>query len=217
MRGDVASGALPALYSAVTAYTDMTVGTGAVGTTDFITLSATAANYAVNIGAGGLQAVNTGQGLWTVQTVASGQANAAVTTPANELIKFTTAVVTTGLTLQIAFAAAIGATLLTGATSEGSYFFTLFDFTNSRMDIGIVNATGGSDTTIQATDAVALVGSVNMTAADYANIGNNHFSVFATSARAGCAIPSTPSRGLQRGLAQAVIHPLDDVFLQSET
>ncbi len=113
-----------------------------------------------------------------VQSVAASQADSAMANAANELIKFITAGDTTGMTLQAAFDAAIGATNLTGATTDGSYFFAMYNATSSRMDIGIVTSSATSDDVIEAGDVVTLVAPVTMTAADYANINATRFSIF---------------------------------------
>ena len=102
----------------------------------------------------------------------------AITTAANELVKLTNGVVTTGLSLQTAFNTAIGTATVTGATTNKSYFFTMYDTTNAKMVIGIVQD-HNTTKTIESGDVVSLVGSVAMSAADYANIGTNHFSVVA--------------------------------------
>src|SRR5258708_33410512 len=56
---------------------------------------------------------------------------------------------------------------VTTSTDTSSYFFTMYDVTNSRTVIA------------DADDTVALIGSVEMSAADYTNIINNHFMVVA--------------------------------------
>jgi hypothetical protein len=57
---------------------------------------------------------------------------------------------------------------------DGSnYFFTMYDMTNSRLIAPAV----AEGTSTNSGDTVSLIGSVNMSAADYANIILNHFSV----------------------------------------
>ncbi len=66
--------------------------------------------------------------------------------------------------------ALFGSATITGATANGSYFFTMYDATNSRMGVGIVTASNGTNTVIEAGDAVVLVGSANMSGIDYVNL-----------------------------------------------
>ena len=60
-------------------------------------------------------------------------------------------------------------------TNSSAYFFTLYDVTNSRWVVPAV--ADGTSTNLNSGDTVSLIGSVNMSAADYANISVNHFSV----------------------------------------
>ena len=58
---------------------------------------------------------------------------------------------------------------------DGSaYFFTMYDVTNSRWVVPVV--ADGESTNLDTGDTVNLIGSVTMSAADYANIILNHFS-----------------------------------------
>jgi hypothetical protein len=166
-------------YATAPTITDMTVNPASTAT-DFITLSASAANYAGNAtGAGGWKATTTAQGSVIVQGFAASSGANAITSAASEIIKFTTGVVTTGLTLQQAYNTAIGGTQITGTSVNGSYFFMMYDITNSKMMIGMVQETSGAVGVIATNDTVALLGTANMTAADYANINTNHFSIIA--------------------------------------
>ena len=177
LRGDTASAAT---YAAGAFISDFTVGTGAVGTTDFITLSATGANYNVanTAFAASLLAATTAQGAWVVQSLTSAAGANAITNAANELVKLTTGVAA-GASLQATFNSAIGTTTVTTATADKELFFTLYDTTNSRMDIVIVQNHVNNTKTFETGDVVTLVGTVSMSAADYANITANHFSVVA--------------------------------------
>jgi hypothetical protein len=94
--------------------------------------------------------------------------SAAILNATNELVKLGQAAGPTGLTLQQVFNEAIGSATITGATAGGSYFFTLYDSTNSKAAIGIVTATNGTSTVIETGDAVVLVGSASMSSSDYA-------------------------------------------------
>jgi hypothetical protein len=178
LRGDFASAALPGLYASATSITDMTVNAGTTAT-DFITVSATTANYKITNASGhALKAAATVQGEWTVQSVDNATA-VAMTSNANELIKLTTGVSSTGLTLQTLFNAAIGTSQVTSSVADKSYFFTMYDITNSKMVLGIVQDQNGTNTKVESGDIVSLVGTASMSATDYANLNASHFSVVA--------------------------------------
>ncbi len=175
-RGDVASSNIPVAYSTATNWGDMVVGTGAPA--EFVFLSSNVANYAVTNASGfNLHAAPAPEGTWTVQDLSSSAGMVAITNPLSELVKLTTGVATTGLSIQTAFNTAIGSATITGASADKSYFFTMYDTTNSRMIIGIVQDHNNSTTTIETGDTVSLVGTVNMSATDYANVNANHFAV----------------------------------------
>lgn len=174
LRGDLASAALPGLYSTVAQITDFTVGSTAT-TTDILQLSATVGNYsggdALFVGIATAAA-----GATAIQTVAQNAAAAAIVT-GTDLIKLTTGVVTTGLTAQQAFNAAIGTGTVTGLTAGDDIFVSFYDTTNSKMVIGLVDATSGVNTTVQTSDIIKIVGSIDMTAADYATFNANNLSI----------------------------------------
>ena len=179
--GDFAAAALApaAAYATSPVISDFAVGTGAVGTTDFIRLLTGAADYftgGTQNGSTGLGVAAQAQGTWTIQGVNAATGAVAITNAASELVKFTTGVAA-GATLQATFNTAIGASMITGATADKAYFFTLYDTTNSKMILGLVNDHNGADTTIETGDVVSLVGSFNISAADYANVTAKHFSV----------------------------------------
>jgi hypothetical protein len=175
--GDRATAAIPGIYDNVTVITDMTVGPSAA-TSDFITLSTDGANYAVTLAAGyPLQAIATVRGSVPIQAISSSAGANAILNATSEVLKLTGGVATAGLSLQAAFNAAIGTTTITGATQDAAYFFTFYDATNGRLVMGIVQDHNGSDTTIEAGDIVSILGSAPMSAADYANINANHFSI----------------------------------------
>jgi probable HAF family extracellular repeat protein len=99
-----------------------------------------------------------------------------ILTPVPEPI--TLPVATTGLTVQQAFNNAIGTGTVTGLVAGDDIFFSLYDSTNSRMLVGLVDA-GVADTVITTGDVVTLVGTVTMTAADYAAFNQNNLSIIA--------------------------------------
>jgi hypothetical protein len=124
-----------------------------------------------------LQAVASDRGNVPVQSVSSSAGAQAIINATNQVVKLATGVSTGGLTLQTAFDAAIGSTTITDATQDAAYFFTLYDVTNGRMVIGIVQDHEGNDSTIESGDIVSLVGTATMSASDYAAINTNHFAI----------------------------------------
>lgn len=178
LRGDTASGALATILNTTSLITDFTVGSSAT-TTDILALSTTAGNYA-NVATGfhaGIAATTAvAAGSTVIQSVAQNAAAAALVT-GTDLIKLTTGVATTGLTLQQAFNAAIGTGTVTGLGAGTEGFFSMYDTTNGRMLIGTVDAAGGTNTIVETGDVVSLVGSITMTATDYANFNANNFAL----------------------------------------
>jgi len=173
LRGDVASGAVSTILATAPRITDFTVG-ATTTTTDFLSLNAAKANYsgaATNFHTGVAAAAAGSTSILSIAVNNGATAIAAGT----DLIKLTTGGTTTG-TLQAAFDAAIGSSTVTGvSTANNEIFFTLYDTTNSRMLVGIVDS-GGND--IVATgDVVTLIGSVNMTAADYVIFSANSLTI----------------------------------------
>jgi hypothetical protein len=68
---------------------------------------------------------------------------------------------------------------VTGFTADSQILFSYYDTTNSVMVIGTVDVNGGASATVAETaDVVNLVGTINMTAADYALIDTDNFAVF---------------------------------------
>jgi len=176
LRGDLASAALSGLYSTVAQITDFTVGSTAT-TTDILQLSANVGNYS---GGSALFAgiAAAAAGATAIQTVAQNAAAAAVVTGA-DLIKLTTGVATTGLTAQQAFNAAIGTGTVTGLTAGDDIFVSFYDTTNSKMVIGLVDASATTNTVVETGDTITIVGSIDMTAADYASFSANNLSIIA--------------------------------------
>lgn len=176
LRGDVASAAIPAAYNVAAQVTDFTTGATAT-TTDILQLSATSANYTGGSAFwGGVAAA--AAGATTVQTLATGATVAIGAT--TDLIKLTTGVATPGTTVQSAFDAAIGAAgALTGLAAGDDIFVSFYDTTNSRMVVALADDTDGSGviTNSAGGDTVTLIGSINMSAADYASFGANNLSI----------------------------------------
>jgi hypothetical protein len=111
-----------------------------------------------------------------VQAVSSSAGATAILNAASEILKLTTAVAA-GATLQATFNAAIGSTTITGAVQDTAYFFTMYDATNARIVVGIVQDHNGNDQTIETGDVVSLIGSASLSASDYASMNTIHFSI----------------------------------------
>ena len=180
LHGSIASAALTAAANTTARITDFTVGTTTT-TTDFLSLSATFGNYSTAVAFNGTVAV-AAAGATVIQSVQQSNGAAAITAGA-DLIKLTTAVaiVNGTTTLQTAFNTAIGTSSVTGLTATTSIYFTLYDSTNSRMVLGIADSTaaGGANTSIETGDTVVLVGTINMSSADYANFSNASLAIVA--------------------------------------
>jgi S-layer protein len=180
LRGDTASGIVSTIAAATSFVTDFTVGATAT-TTDILQLSATSANYANAVTGGsalfaGIAAA--AAGATSIQNVAQNAAATAIVT-GTDMLKLTTGVATAGITLQAAFNAAIGTATVTGLSAKDAIFATIYDTTNGRMDILTVNATNGTNTVVETGDVVSLVGTVTMSAADYASFNANNLSIIA--------------------------------------
>ena len=173
---DVASAAT---YTTDANITDFVVGTTSLGTSDVIHLSI-ADTFAG--GAGGLASVGTDDGAVTVaagttvfQSVGQNAAAAAATSGLN-VIKLTTGVVALG-TNQLTFNSAIGSGTVTGLTTLSDYAAMFYDTTNSKAVLLTVNS--GGDTTFASADVVRVIGTIDMTAADYALFGTNNLAFVA--------------------------------------
>jgi hypothetical protein len=164
LSGAAAPGALAALYAATPTIIDFLVNPG-TSSADLLMLSP----FSVSYGVASLQATTSDPGEVQFQAIGS-SGSTAMLDATSEMVKLTQAVGTTGLTLQQAFNAAIGSATITGATANGSYFVTLYDSTNSKAAIGIVTATNGTNTVIEAGDVVVLVGSLNISSSGYATL-----------------------------------------------
>jgi hypothetical protein len=179
----VGTSASAANYSAAPRITDFTVGTAA-NNTDLIRFSADNTSYdddgGVDSGIGDVAGVDAAAAndAVVIQTVAQNAGAAAATGATVNFIKLTTAVAFT-TSLQATFNAAIGTSTVTGFTADSQILFSYYDTTNSVMVIGTVDVNGGASATVAETaDVVNLVGTINMTAADYALIDTDNFAVF---------------------------------------
>lgn len=177
LRGDAASATLTTALSQAVYIGDFTVGASA-STTDILSLSATHTNYS---GAGtgfhtGISTVAAGSSI--IQNVAQNAVASAMTTGL-DLVKLTTGIATTGLTTQAAFDAAIGSATITGLGVNTEAFVSMYDTTSSRMLLMVVDAAAGTNTAIESGDVVTLIGSVGMSASDYASFSAVNFALIA--------------------------------------
>jgi hypothetical protein len=170
-------------YSGSPTITDFTVGTTATNT-DFIRFSADNTSYdddgGTDSGIGdqaGADAAATGDAV-VIQTVAQSAGAAAVTGTTVNMFKLTTAVAF-NTNLQTTFNAAIGTSTITGLTADSQLLFSYYDTTNLVMVIGTVDVNGtGTATVAETADVVNLIGTISMTAANYALIDTDNFAVF---------------------------------------
>jgi hypothetical protein len=169
LRGDVTgAGATLAAYGTVPRVTDFVVGT------DILALSVTTANY--GNGHAALTGLTTGvaaaaAGATAIQDLGAASAGTAYTA-GSDLIKLTASVATTtNMTIQQAFIAAIGTSTITGLDAGKEIFVSFYDSTNSRMVVLLADPVGtGTNTVLEgiAADTVSLIGTIDMTAANYA-------------------------------------------------
>lgn len=171
----IGSSASAGNYNGAPNITDFTVGTTAT-TTDLIRLSSTNGSYSAGLSVDGNATGASGSvGLQSVAQ--NGAAIDAGTTNTVEFFKLTTGVAFT-TNLQSTFNAAIGTGTVTNLTA-GVYAGSLYDTTNNVMVIFEVDVnTGAATTTLETADTVRLIGTISMTATDYASISAIHFADF---------------------------------------
>jgi len=177
LRGDQASavGGLAGQYSAVAQITDFVTGSTTT-TTDILQLSAAIANYGGGSAFFAGVVGPTAAGATGIQSVAQNAAAAAIVA-GTDLVKLTTGVATGGLTAQTAFNAAIGTATVTGLVAGNDIFVSFYDTTNSRMVIGLGDT--GADTVLATADVFTIIGSLAMSAADYAAFANTNLAIIA--------------------------------------
>jgi S-layer protein len=160
-------------YTGSATITDFTVGASATNT-DFLRLSANDASYAAT----GLTVDGTGAGAaGSVGVLALAQnGTAAGVNATTEFVKLTTGVAF-DTNLQTTFNAAIGTGSVTGLT-DGFYAASFYDTTNSLMVIVAANTATAGAGALDTGDAVTLIGTVSMTAADYAVFNTHNFADF---------------------------------------
>jgi hypothetical protein len=165
----IGSAASASNYNAAPVILDFTVGDRS-DNTDLIRLSSNNASYSAGLSVDGTAAgASGGVGFFTLAKDATLDSGTSTT---NEFLKLTTGVAFT-TSLQATFNAAIGSGTVTNL-SAGVYAGSFYDTTNSKMVIFEVN-TNGADTTIGTGDVVRLIGTINMSASDYALIDTDNF------------------------------------------
>jgi len=166
-------------YGGASNITDFTVGATAT-TTDLIRFSDANTDYeddgANASGLGVVGTTNGAAGAVVVQNVAQNAAAAAGGTGV-ELIKLTTGVAFS-TDIQGTFNAAIGTSIVSAMGNEVQIATTFYDTTNEVMVIVAADANGGIAISLETADTVRLIGTVNMTAAEYALIDADNFADF---------------------------------------
>lgn len=172
IMGDAGDGVPNAAYGTATHVEGFIVGASAT-TTDTIVLSA--ANYTTGAMSNGAGAAIAAGAAPVIQTIAHSAGAVAANATAN-IFELTTGVAASAVSIGATFNAAIGTTTVTPAAGAHNYIVLLDDTTNSRMDI--LDVTTGAGGKIAAGDTVHLIGTVDITAANYAKIAALHFGLF---------------------------------------
>jgi hypothetical protein len=167
-------------YSGSSTITDFTVGTSAANT-DLIRFSANDASYNDDAGtAAGLSdaaADGGAAGAVVVQGVAQGVGTAAVASVNVNFLKLTTGVAF-NTDLQTTFNNALGNSIITGLTADSVYAGSYYDITNTEMVIFAVDVNATDVDGLESGDEVQLIGTIDMTAANYALIDADNFAAF---------------------------------------
>jgi len=154
------------------------------GGTDVVSLSATKTLYA---GASALTDLFAGiavaaAGSTVISTLAKDAGAAALngsTITTTDLIKLTTAATVAGAvdTVQEMFDSAIGTSTMTNVGTGKEMFVSYFDATNLKMVLLIVDTVTATSGTLDTGDVVTLIGTIDMTAANYALFGTANFAI----------------------------------------
>ncbi|MBA3011225.1 MAG: hypothetical protein KKF12_17455 [Proteobacteria bacterium] len=175
------SSASAASYVGSAQITDFTVGT-TLTAGDILQLSSTDADFATASG-GVLSQLDATVaaakvlGSVVIQNIA--QNSGLVAGIANADIAKLTTGVAAGASLQATFDAAIGTAEITGI-GDNDVYVMMYDTTNARaliLHADTAGAGGSNATGLDDGDAVALIGSIDMTAADYALFGSNNITI----------------------------------------
>jgi hypothetical protein len=177
--GLVGDSASATTYAGSSQITDFTVGSASTNT-DLIRFSDANTDYGDDQGvAGGLADVGAADGAAgavVIQTIA--QSSGATAGGANANVFKLTTGVAFNTNLQTTFNDAIGTSTLTGLNGESQVAVLLHDTTNNVMVIANVDANAGITSALETADVARLIGTVNMTAADYAIIDADNFANF---------------------------------------
>jgi S-layer protein len=163
--------------ASATAYTGAANVSDFAVTNDIMGLSATVGNYVAGAGTIQVGVAAAAAGATGIQSVAQNAAGAAYTA-GGDLIKLTTGVAFT-TSVQATFNSAIGTSIITGLGAGRDIFASYYDTTNSVAVFVSVNSSATVNTELQTGDVVTLIGTVNMTAADYALFNNNNLMLVA--------------------------------------
>jgi len=96
-----------------------------------------------------------------------------------DLIKLTTSATVAGTvdTVQEMFDSAIGTATMTNVGTGKEIFVSYFDATNLKMVLLVVDTVTTNSGTLEAVDVVTLIGTIDMTAANYALFGTANFAI----------------------------------------
>jgi hypothetical protein len=170
LNGSAASGAV---FTTTSNVSDFTVSTTATGG-DLIQLSSVNAAYAAGLSEDGTAAGANGAVVLTSVAQSNGVTDANVTTGNDNFIKLSASVAFT-TSHQGTFNAAIGTSTVTNLTA-GTYAVSYHDATSSKM---VILEAASANATLGTADIVRIIGSIDMSAADYANIDADNFANFA--------------------------------------
>jgi hypothetical protein len=170
LNGSAASGATFTTSSNISDFTVSTTATDG----DLIQLNSNNASYAAGLSVDGTAAGATGAVVLTSVAQSNGVTDADVTTGNDNFIKLSASVAFT-TSHQGTFNAAIGTSTVTNL-SAGTYAVSYHDATNSKM---VILEAATANATLGTADIVRIIGSIDMSAADYANIDADNFANFA--------------------------------------
>jgi Ca2+-binding RTX toxin-like protein len=172
LTGSIAS---TTVYTGVANVTDFTVATTASGS-DKIRFAAANNSYAAGLSVDGTAAGASGAVVVLNVAQSAGATDSSADAIAENFIKLTQSVAF-DTNNQTTFNNAIGTSTVTNMTA-GTYAASFHDATNNKMVLVEVVTTATAATTLQTGDAVRLIATIDMTAADYANIDADNFANF---------------------------------------
>jgi Ca2+-binding RTX toxin-like protein len=163
------------VYTGVINVTDFTVATTAAGS-DKIRFASANNSYSAGLSVDGTAAGATGAVVVLEVAQSATAINSSADAITENFIKLTQSVAF-NTNNQTTFNDAIGTSTVTNMDT-GVYAASFHDATNNKMVLVEVNNTATAATTLQTGDAVRLIGTIDMTAADYANIDADNFANF---------------------------------------